>query len=376
MSEDLLQIVLDQTDRMLGENVTKEVLSASDRGTWPGDLWRSVEEAGLLHAMVPEARDGIGLSWNDTSALIRRMGYWALPVPLPETIIANWLWCSAGGDKLDGPAAFGPVVHHDRIVVEEGPDGYLLQGTMHHVPWPSNVRQLIVLAADGAGGRRLCLLPAHKIVASGSRLNLAREPRENVCLDGITISSKHTRSISLASVELGLQPYAAAIRAQQIAGGLERSLEFALKYANERVQFGRPIARFQAIQHMLAVAACHVAAATAAADALSQAERLDDALLAIAIAKARCGEAAGTVAAICHQVHGAMGFTQEHSLHFTTRRLWSWRDEGGSETHWQGWIGRAVCAAGSSLLWPTIVDGSAGRSSADMRPFAQNAITG
>ncbi len=65
----------------------------------------------------------------------------------------------------------------------------------------------------------------------------------------------------------------------------------------------------------------------------------------MAVAKARVGEAAGKVAEVCHQVHGAMGFTQEHPLHFATRRLWSWRDEFGHETFWQERIGRLVCSA-------------------------------
>jgi alkylation response protein AidB-like acyl-CoA dehydrogenase len=84
---------------------------------------------------------------------------------------------------------------------------------------------------------------------------------------------------------------------------------------------------------------------------LSEAHSLEDASFAIAIAKARRSEAAGTVAAICHQAHRALGFTQECPLDFTTRRLWSWRDEGGSETHWQAKrIGRSGLAAPFALV--------------------------
>jgi acyl-CoA dehydrogenase len=76
---------------------------------------------------------------------------------------------------------------------------------------------------------------------------------------------------------------------------------------------------------------------------------------AVAVAKARAGEAAGKVAEVVHQVHGAMGFTQEHPLHFATRRLWSWRDEFGNEAYWQERIGRLVCARGGDALWPLLV---------------------
>jgi acyl-CoA dehydrogenase len=80
----------------------------------------------------------------------------------------------------------------------------------------------------------------------------------------------------------------------------------------------------------------------------------DDFPFAVAVAKARTGEAAGKVAEIAHQVHGAMGFTHEHPLHFATRRLWSWRDEFGSDAYWQERIGRLVCEAGGAALWPRL----------------------
>ena len=158
-------------------------------------------------------------------------------------------------------------------------------------------------------------------------------------------------------------PFGAAIRSQQMIGGMERCLDYALTYANERVQFGRPIAKLQAVQHMLAIAAGHFAAATAAADAPPNPNALADDRFAVAIAKSRCGEAAGQVAAVCQQVHGAMGFTQEHPLHFASRRLWSWRDEWGAETYWQEMIGRAICAVGGRRF-----SAAAGRPKADIKP--------
>jgi acyl-CoA dehydrogenase len=63
------------------------------------------------------------------------------------------------------------------------------------------------------------------------------------------------------------------------------------------------------------------------------------------------GEAAGVAAGIAHQVHGAIGFTYEHSLHFWTRRLWSWRAEFGSESRWAAELGRAVVGRGADALW-------------------------
>jgi alkylation response protein AidB-like acyl-CoA dehydrogenase len=127
-----------------------------------------------------------------------------------------------------------------------------------------------------------------------------------------------------------------------------------VQYAQDRVQFGRPIARFQAIQHNLAVLASQAAAAGAAADVAAEAVADGVRIPAIAAAKTRAGEAAGIGAAIAHQVHGAIGFTYEHRLHFFTKRLWAWRDEYGSEAEWSSRLGQHMAVAGADRLWAEI----------------------
>ncbi|MGH3614174.1 MAG: acyl-CoA dehydrogenase family protein, partial [Pseudonocardia sp.] len=129
--------------------------------------------------------------------------------------------------------------------------------------------------------------------------------------------------------------------------------------AGERVQFGRPIARFQAVQQQLALAAEEVAASGAAAEAAARVAERDgfgagSTSFAVAAAKARTSEAAGVVARIAHQVHGAIGFTREHALRLLTTRLWAWRDEDGAEAQWQAELGGRVLAAGPNGLWPLL----------------------
>jgi acyl-CoA dehydrogenase len=146
-----------------------------------------------------------------------------------------------------------------------------------------------------------------------------------------------------------------------MAGALEAILDLAVAYANERVAFGRPIAKFQAVQHNLARLAGEVAAAIAAAgsaaDAIATASGADfdeGVFLEVASAKIRVGEAAGEGAAIAHQVLGAIGFTREHVLHRFTRRLWAWRDDFGNESQWAVQLGRRVAANGAEALWPML----------------------
>ncbi len=98
------------------------------------------------------------------------------------------------------------------------------------------------------------------------------------------------------------------------------------------------------------VAAAGLAAETAIADLASPSRLVRSA----AIAKIRCGEAAGISASIAHQVHGAIGITYEHSLHFATRRLWSWRAEFGSESDWARRIGDAAARDGQDEFWPAL----------------------
>ena len=143
----------------------------------------------------------------------------------------------------------------------------------------------------------------------------------------------------------------ALTRALMIAGAMASILDLGTSYALEREQFGRPIAAFQAVQQQLAVLAGEAAAAIRAADGALEALDSSSALVEIAVAKARAGEAAGRGAEIAHQVHGAMGFTHEHRLHHRTRRLWTWRDEFGHEAHWQAWLGRRIASAGADDLW-------------------------
>jgi len=148
-------------------------------------------------------------------------------------------------------------------------------------------------------------------------------------------------------------------RAVQSAGALQALLELALRYVGERVAFERPIGRFQAVQHNLARLAGEVSAALAAsasaADAIERAERFDEGVfLEAAAAKIRCAEAAHEGAAIAHQVFGAIGYSQEHTLHRFTLRLLAWREDFGNESLWAAELGKRVAERGADALWPLV----------------------
>ncbi|MBI1239069.1 MAG: hypothetical protein GC199_06965 [Alphaproteobacteria bacterium] len=147
----------------------------------------------------------------------------------------------------------------------------------------------------------------------------------------------------------------ALMRAAQLAGAVERTLALTVQYARDRVQFGKPIGSFQAIQQQLAILAGQSASASAAVDAAFEtAARGESASRDIAVAKVRAGEAAGAAVAIAHQVHGAIGFTDEHVLHHFTRRLWMWRGEFGAESYWAARLADWALAGSPDDLWSRV----------------------
>lgn len=149
---------------------------------------------------------------------------------------------------------------------------------------------------------------------------------------------------------------AALARAVQMAGALDAILDMTISHVQERQQFGRALAKFQAVQHSLAILASEVAAGQAAADhaVARRAQGGEGATLAVGIARARIGEACSKAAAIAHQLHGAIGYAQEHRLHLYTTSLWKWRDEFGTQAWWTREVGREVLASGRDAFWPMV----------------------
>jgi acyl-CoA dehydrogenase len=237
----------------------------------------------------------------------------------------------------------------DSLELKGNQNAPTLSGHAHRVPWGLSCDHLVVVA-QREGQPCIVLIEREALGQSHSEMvkNLAGEPRVQFDFANTPIVA----FAPLADAKERLLCEGALLRSVQMAGALQRSLEYSLQYANDRVQFGRPIGKFQAVQHMLAVLAGHVAATAAAADAAIELSGEAPEQFFVAVAKSRAGEAAGKGAEIAHQVHGAMGFTREHNLHHLTRRLWSWRDEFGNETHWQTRIGEMALKQGADNLWP------------------------
>jgi acyl-CoA dehydrogenase len=339
-------------DRLLADHVTQELLHACEAGEWPTALWGMLEDSGFAVAAAPEALGGAGAAWSDLFVIVRAAGRYNLPLPLPETLLANALLGRCGLEARNEPLGL-PARTALRL------DGERVTGTLHDVPWGRHVGHAVAIVAVDGGPPELLLLPCSGLRRS-ERTNTAGEPRDDLHFDAVTPVARAPLPAALNAEALWLG--GALLRCVQMAGALDTALQLSSTYATERVQFGKPLASFQAIQHQLAVMAEHagcVAVSAEAAFATSLSDEAAEAGLnawAIACAKVCAAEGAGVAASMAHTVHGAIGFTHEHALHQSTRRLWSWRSEFGGLSHWADRLGRAVCTTGSAGLWPAITD--------------------
>jgi acyl-CoA dehydrogenase len=328
------------------------VLTAERR--WDDGLWAALAESGLTGVGLPEEAGGSGGELADAVAIVRTLAAGAAAVPVAEQLLVAGPAIVAADLALPSPDepltfALGDAVIAHASDDGDGPGRFTLTGTATDVAWAGIARHVVVLAG-GAAGPVLALLDASALEASAAS-NLAGEPRGSLVLDEVAA----TGSLLTEAQASVLRARYALARAVQLSAALEQVLAWTVQYAGERVQFGRPLGKFQAIQMELAEMAGEVTAATALTDAAVQAvERDENVVLAAAAAKVRAGAAVEVVARLAHQVHGAIGFTQEHKLHHLTRRLWSWRDEAGSELAWSRVLGAGVLADGPDNLWPSL----------------------
>ncbi len=346
----------DTVNRLLGDLVTADLLTAAEDGVWPAALWKAVEEAGLTLPLVSEARGGVGCSWLDARLVLHGAGQYAAPIPLAETILAGWLLDRAGIEPPTGPMSVAAAASGAPLHLYREADGWRLDGLCPRVPW-GDAAQHVVVVAMAEGAVRVALIANGDYQVSPEK-NMAREPRDTLRFENAPVAACDAAP---GLPENAVALYGALIRSVQIGGALERALQESVKYANDRIQFGKPIGKFQAVQQSLAqladeVAACGAAgtAACAAVDKSLRSNNASDVWLRIASAKARAGEGAGKGASIAHQAHGAFGFTYEHVLHFATRRLWSWRAEFGAGDAWAQELGSRIVEIGADNLWETL----------------------
>lgn len=345
------QAIADTVERILAGHCSAEQLRAAEGG-WNEALWQALVESGAPLALEPAGRGDFDLPVEDAIHLVRLAASHAAPVPLAETMLANWLLLSVALDTADGAASIAGTDRRDRISLSRSAEGWTLSGTAVAVPW-ARYAETLVVAVEAEGAVRLAKVPADAFTATAGE-NIAREPRDAVRFAGeLAAGDVVETDLSIAD----LRALAAGVRVAQMCGAMDAVLAITVRYAGERVQFGKPIGKFQAVQQNIAIMGGQVAASRAATALVARGFGSRDNYYNVAAAKTRVADAAAQVSRFAHQVHGAIGITQEYDLHFLTKRLWAWRDEFGSDAEWARLLGREALRRGPAGVWPFVTEG-------------------
>jgi alkylation response protein AidB-like acyl-CoA dehydrogenase len=299
--------------------------------------WRAMAELGWPGLLIPPDLGGSGGSLVDVVLLVEEMGRAGTQGPfIPSAVVATslllsagtrdqqkrWLPAMAAGERIVGMAVLddGASFDLDRISLSLAPGGRL------------SGRKLFVEAADVADALIVVVRSGHEIVlvlVPTDRAGVTRVPLD-------TIGPETMFEVRFGDVGVGAddrlaggrEELTAALatgalaRTAEMVGGSQRVLDLAVEHAKTRVQGGRPIGGYQAIQHACADLVRDVDASRGLL--YRAAWKLDTgapAVTDVAMAKAYAGEACLNVARRAHQIFGAIGYCDEHSLHRLHKRI-------------------------------------------------------
>ncbi|ROZ89115.1 acyl-CoA dehydrogenase [Gordonia sp. OPL2] len=318
-----------------------EVDSGTDRAATDLELWDQLGELGLARLTGSESSGGSGADWFSAAELLRAAAHHAVLTPVVEhDLLAGWLLSEAGLAVDD--------TRRSACVLDAS-------GTAREVGWAAGAERLVVAWPSDGAWKVADVDPDDVTIDPG--VNVAGEPRDTITarlddLAGVEVDATTIERFRLRG---------ALARSVQTCAALEQILALTVTHAGQREQFGRPLARFQAVTSMIADMAAETSLAQAATEAALVAavrspwhdQKLE---FLVAVARSCCGRATSVVVRNAHQVHGAISTTREHRLHEFTLPALAWRSEFGSVHDWERVVTDAALAAGADGLWPLIVD--------------------
>ncbi|HEY1741491.1 MAG TPA: acyl-CoA dehydrogenase family protein [Acidimicrobiia bacterium] len=337
LSDDQVALRDAATD-LLGDRASLAAVRAHTESDAPYDkaLWAAMVEQGWLGVAIPESDGGLGLGLVELAVLLEALGGHCAPAPYLPTVLAAGACQRAGlggaveallsGDSIGcvGWTRRAGAVTARRDGTGDGTgDGWLLDGRTDPVPYApvANVA-LIAATVGGEGGAAEPELFAVSLDEVGRP---ARETAMDVTrpLGWLRFDGTPAQRVGDASHARALLDHGAALTAAEMLGGAQAVLDMAVDYAKDRVQFGRPIGSFQAVKHRCADMLVDVegmrSTAYWAAWSLGH-DPADEASVAASTAKCWASDASKRVMASGLQVHGGIGFTWEHDLHFFMKR--------------------------------------------------------
>jgi alkylation response protein AidB-like acyl-CoA dehydrogenase len=300
LSDDELSLRDGARDLLDGLASPDKVRAHTERGAaFDADLWHAMVEQGWPAIELPEARGGVGLGTVEAALLCEELGRHAAPAP------------------------FAPVVLALDVLVRAGEDAWverILAGdTFPCVAWNAGAPVPYAPSADIAivvGVEDVELLELSTRPAREPAMDLTRE------LGWLPTDRSGSRRIADASERERLLDRGATFASADLLGSASHALDIAVEYAKDRVQFGRPIGSFQAVKHRCADMLVDVEGMRSTTYWAAWCLAAGDAEVSIAASTAKtwCADASKRVMASALQVHGGIGFTWEHELHFFMKR--------------------------------------------------------
>jgi len=307
--------------------------------TRDAQLWRRLDGLGLVRLTGPESTGGSAAGWHEAAELLSATVRHGVRIPLAEhDLLACWL---LDANQMPGDDELRTVCLLDDHTFAKA------------VPWASAADRVVVVwhtdrayfVLDTAAGD-LDITPGANMIGE-ARDTVAVDPR---ALSGVPLSAALVAQLRLKS---------ALVRSIQVCAALDQVLQLSIEHATARIQFGRPLSNFQAVQTLISDLAAETALARAATEAALNAavssqwsaSNLD---FLVAMARSCAGHATSVVVRNAHQIHGAIGTTREHRLHEYTRAALAWRSEFGSVHYWDDQLTAAALRAGSAGLWDLI----------------------
>ena len=343
------QMIQTSAREFLAEKSSKEVVRAMEEDDlgYPPELWKEMAGQGWMGMVFPEQYGGDGFSFLDLAVLIEEMGRNLTPSPFFNTVVLCGMPILEFGTDAQKEAHLSKIAAGDEIWVyaqtepsatweasgveltaSKDGDEYTLNGTKLFISYGGAADQLLVVArtkeGKGDDGITLFLVEAKSPGISYESLKtIASDHQVEIAFDNVKVSAANVlgeENGGWAIVEK-IAEWGAAGKCAEMVGGAQQVLEMSVEYAKQRVQFGRPIGSFQAIQHHCANMVTDVDGSRYIAyEAIWRVSEGMDASKEVSMAKAWVSDAYRRVCALGHQIHGGIGFTKEHDMQLYFRR--------------------------------------------------------
>jgi len=314
-------------------------MEEDDKGYSP-QLWKQMAEQGWQGLLLPEQYGGAGFDFLDLCVLLEEFGRALVPGPFMSTVLGGALPIDmigsdaqkqeflpkiASGDLIFTLALTEPSARFDEQGVQcqasvSGSD-VTFTGTKLFVP-DANVADYMVVAGRSGKGVTLGIVATNQPgVQIRQLLTIARDKQCEVKLNGAKGQLLGAEGAGWAALQPVLQRYTVA-ECAYLVGLAQMDFEISVDYAKERVQFGRPIGSFQAIQHKCADMVTDVDGSRFITYKAAWSLNTDqpDTQMSVNMAKAWTSEATRRVVAHGQQIHGGIGFTKDYKIQLFYRR--------------------------------------------------------